>query len=482
MVLNKVILELDEIDFLSISNQFKQNKSQKFLKLFDLYRQKIDEKEIFIKLNVSNAAFYTLKSRLADKIQDYLFRNIMDERSEILKNVANIDNLIFQFPRETAIAIIKKIELDLVKYDMQNELVIVYHAFKKIYINTDKYYEYCQKYNSAVANSLAIDKGESVLLDFNQKLGEYYLNKEEQDLSRLVFYVKEMNNLSNLYPSDHLLVFKNIIHIQFSLFAKSSSEITVDNSVEELLNKTLLLCNSNVNDKCYRFIIKYLDVLHFEYFIQQELFKKAQQYFDKIANQKCDKVHCNRCYFTFNFFKSTIALSKFNKNEVLLINSLEKIEINEENIVEKILYANFIAYAYYSSSNHLLGIKVLTKLLNDVSLKQFAHAEIEVKLFLLLFYALEGDSDSFNVTYRSLTRKIRDSISFNYENALAFSDILKIAISYRSNDSKLTKIKLLIVKYNALNSCSKTILPELSMDEQFIEKLLFSNSSISINC
>ena len=37
---------------------------------------------------------------------------------------------------------------------------------------------------------------------------QYYLNKEEQDLNRLNFYRKEINNLSKLYPSNHLLVFK----------------------------------------------------------------------------------------------------------------------------------------------------------------------------------------------------------------------------------------------------------------------------------
>jgi len=481
MQLDKVIQELDEIDFCTISSQFRQNKSKKFLRLFELYRKHTDEGELFAQLNVSNAAFYTLKSRLMDKIQDYLYKNVKDERSEILKNVANIDNLIFQFPKETAIAIIKKIEQDLIKNDMQQELTVVYHALKKMNINTEKYYEYSQKYNIAVANSLAIDKGENVLLDFNQKLGQYYLNKEEQDFKRLMFYKKEINNLLNLYPSDHLLVFKYLIDVQYSLFVRQSDESIEEHSIEELLRRIVSVYNEHTDDKCYSFIMKYLDVLYFEYYIQQKLFVNAQKYFEKIVFNNLNKVHCNRCYFTFNFFISTIKLYKFNSKEDRLLTDVEAfdIEINLDNVFEKILFANFIAYSCYYSSSFKKGITTLNKLLSELSLKSFIHSEIEIKLFLLLFYALEGMHEHFNSTYRSLVRKIKDAIQYDYENALTLADILKTSISTRSEDSKLFRIRELSTKFNLLNNSSRAVLPGLGIDDLFVNKLL-SRKSIQL--
>ena len=164
MKLNKIVLQLTPDDYLNFSNQLKENRADKFLILLNHFRDDstISEAELLVKLDVKQAAYYTLKSRLLDKIQEFLYKNTADTRVELLQNVANIDHLVYQTQPDTAISILKKLEKELLEHDMPSELIIVYKALKKLHIHSDKYYEYLQLYNRHVAFNLAQDKAEEV--------------------------------------------------------------------------------------------------------------------------------------------------------------------------------------------------------------------------------------------------------------------------------------------------------------------------------
>ena len=70
MKIEKIISQLNEKDFSLLSEQFIQSKADKYLALLNIYRKgDLKEKEIVEKLNIKSPAFYTLKSRLYDKIQ-----------------------------------------------------------------------------------------------------------------------------------------------------------------------------------------------------------------------------------------------------------------------------------------------------------------------------------------------------------------------------------------------------------------------------
>ena len=135
MRLNKIVAQFNEHDYEELSSQLNETKADKFLTLLKYYREdKLDEKAIQEELNVKSASFYTLKSRLFDKIQEYLYQNTTDTRIALLNNIANIEHLVYKTPRETAIGILEKLEGELIQFDMPNELILVYKALKKLQI------------------------------------------------------------------------------------------------------------------------------------------------------------------------------------------------------------------------------------------------------------------------------------------------------------------------------------------------------------
>jgi len=123
--LEKVIHQLSDDDSAAIAQSFKSSKADKFLTLFEQVRENGAVAED------TSSSFYTLKSRLYDKVQEYLIDNMEEPRIDVLKKVAAIPSLIYDTPRDTAIAILTKLEADLKEFDMPNELTEVYAAFKK---------------------------------------------------------------------------------------------------------------------------------------------------------------------------------------------------------------------------------------------------------------------------------------------------------------------------------------------------------------
>ena len=69
-----IVLQLKEEEYNDLCRQFVETKADKYLRLLQLYREnKYTDEEIQDLLSVNTSAYYTLKSRLFDKIQDFRF-------------------------------------------------------------------------------------------------------------------------------------------------------------------------------------------------------------------------------------------------------------------------------------------------------------------------------------------------------------------------------------------------------------------------
>ena len=216
MKLHKIILQLSEKNYLLFSEHLKENKATKFYCLFHSYRKtRLSDSEIISQLAIKQSAFYTLKSRLYDKIQEFLYKNTKDARIELLQNSTNIEHLIYTTPRETAISILKKLEFELLEHDMSNELSAVYKALKKLHVNSPKYHTFRRCYDQQVALYLAKDKAEEILTLFCKTQSEYFLCKKEEHAQLLVFYKKELQNICNLHHSTSFHLSRKILRIQF---------------------------------------------------------------------------------------------------------------------------------------------------------------------------------------------------------------------------------------------------------------------------
>lgn len=467
---------MKEESFNSLSSQLKENKADKFHALLVHFREnQLTDEEIAENLKVNSNAYYTLKSRLYNKIQEFLTSNLSGPKADLLKSVANIPNLIFDTPRDTAMAVLTKLEKDLVEFDMPYELTNVYNALKKLHIHSPKYYEYTQLYNKHVAYTIALDKAEDLLANFHKNLGDYYASRDKALLEVLWLIKKEMTNLCRLYDSHHLTVYGNILNISFALFVPLPQAVENDDPVEDILAATEDILKTYPKDVTYQHLVTALNFLSFEYYHHLKLYKKEAQYFEAVNSRLSSFLLYNFCAFTSQFLISKIErYNQLNDEGKLYEENQQQLNDytpDESDVPNYINYIKYLAAGAFHAKKYSESVALLNKLLNDISFKNYAHSEIEVKLFLALSYSMINKYDPAHSVIRSASRKIREmSEEMDYENATVFIKILSLQMDSNSKSAE-EKLIALRNKFQLLNQGNTRMLEYLKLSDDFIKVL-----------
>lgn len=475
-MLHKIIHQLNERDYSLFSMQMEKTKADKYLLLLNNYRSgKKTDKEVLAGMNINSPAFYTLKSRLLEKIQYFLFRNTEETRTELIRNIAKIDYLVYNVPKETSIPILKKLEAELIKNDMPNELIIVYKALKKVHLNTPKHYDYSLLYNKHVAYNLAQDKAEDILTSFCKLLGNYYLNREELEYNKLRITKKEMENVCRLYDSHRLKIYKNILTIQYALFISGIEQGYDTIPVEQLLTETTEIIGRFKDDKVYKYLSPVMNYLYFEYYNQLQLRKSAQLYYNKIANNLDVLLLFNHTCFTSHFLISKIEYNE-RKAEPLEYNSLEE-SLHEDGPHTNDL-PNYILF-YYNRAIELCNqyhyseaIQTLNTLFRKISFKNISFIEVELKLFLAVLYILNKDEEHSIVIVRNTSRKISEEKDCEkYLTALYFIKFLK-SLNKKPGTKKDERIMLMYQLFKVNNKGRYKIFEFMSFKDELLTSLI----------
>src|SRR6185312_13741674 len=184
--LKKVIQQLNPKDFTQIRTALEKNGSEKFLHVLVSYHGNgVTDEAIRESINCSEGAFYVLKSRLLGKIQELLLENTDAHKAAFLQDGTTLTQYLCEYPRETAITILHQLEKIYTNNDTPQELISVYSALKKTHFHSDKYYHYSQLYNKHIAYTVALEKAEDVLLNFNRTLANYYFSQSANDIELL---------------------------------------------------------------------------------------------------------------------------------------------------------------------------------------------------------------------------------------------------------------------------------------------------------
>jgi hypothetical protein len=112
----------------------------------------------------------------------------------------------------------------------------------------------------------------------------------------------------------------------------------------------------------------------------------------------------------------------------------------------------------------------INNLLNEVSLKRYPNAQLEIKVILALQYCLLNDYDLFNQLINSIQRQIRIIGKENCEHLMIFTKILKVSIS-ELKKNKEEKIKALIRKFSMFQKQGFSPSMYIKMDDEFVSKL-----------
>lgn len=470
--LKNIIKQLSTEDYQAIYDSLIESSAEKSAYLLHAMRKRqLSDHKIMEELEVNNNAYYTLRSRLNQKIEEHLLQQMESPRTDILKNVANINEIIFTKKRAIAIATLKKLEKELLDYDLSNELTIVYKSLKKLHVND--HFHYSQLYNKHVTYMLAVDKAEDVLSQYFKKYGEYSLNGEETDQLGLSLMTKEMVNVSELYQSHRLYVYHSCVNIFHRLFVENEED--EQEPIEDILDKVQKIFDSYQLDSIYYHLNLVFEFLKLEYYNHYKLYRKAEKFYKKV-NDTVNNLLINYSLYTypsqFLITKIMRGIRLNTEHELYEENKavFQDFESNSSDIPQYINYILYRAVSCHYVEKHDEAARWINNLLNEISLKKYPIAQLEIKVILALQYCLLNDYDLFNQLINSIQRQIRLIGKERCEHLLVFTKMLKISLS-DIKKNKTDKIGDLANKFSHMEIPLTAHTKLIKIDETLIAKL-----------
>lgn len=426
--LKEITKDLSVQEYESVESKLIKTKASNFLFVLRAYREgKIEDKEIKNNLDLATNAFYTLKSRLYDRIQDELTAGVDPLKNDIFSQLALVHHVCYSCSSETAIAFLHKLEKDLLVYDMHGELLIVYSALKKLHYNTDKFFHYSQLHNRHVAFWLSLEKAEDTLSDFNLLFEQYDFSKSQDIIPKLQFLRLEVQNHSALKTSRQLKIIKSIMEIQCFLFCDIVPEeaADIDDLLKDALNHIQHLSDSS-RQKKWEIVLNYLS---FEYYNKTGQIAKANEFFEKTNQMRTNLLLYSNVALVSKFLISKIEFRSIKKPEQQ-IESEEAELLCNDSVYSKVQLGLYKAMTHYHTNAIKKGITELNNLLTLFTLKDYFHIVMEIKFTLAFFYLKTNDLDNSESVITSIYRKIKSEKLISYSNAL---DLVKFFNTFYLN-------------------------------------------------
>ncbi|HNV28645.1 MAG TPA: hypothetical protein PKJ83_05895 [Cyclobacteriaceae bacterium] len=475
--LKNIVKQLSDNDYKSIYDSLIESNAEKSAHLLKALRERqLSDSKIMVELEVNANAYYTLRSRLNQKIEEHLLQQMESPRTDILRKVANLNEVLFTKKRTITIATLKKLEKELLDYDLANELTIVYKSLKKIHINSPEHFQYSQLYNRHVAYMLAVDKAEDLMTEYFKKYGNYYLSNDETEKLGLSLLMKEMQNVARIYESHRLYVYQSCMLVFHRLFVEPDDNLHADGeSIEDIFTHVQKIFDTYNLDPLYYHLNLIFEFLKLEYYNHYKVYRQVEKYFEEV-NDAATNLLVNYSFYTFSarflITKLDRHLRLATEKEIYVENEslFEDIESDTQDVPRHTIFIIYRALGCYYVGKYEEAAKLINGLLNEVSLKKYPFVQMEVKAILALQYCMLKDFELFNQLTSSIQRQIRLFGKDECENVLLFLKILKIATS-EAKKEKAKKITAVIPKFKAIQVSYFAPTCFVRMDEQFVENL-----------
>jgi hypothetical protein len=266
------------------------------------------------------------------------------------------------------------------------------------------------------------------------------------------------------------------MYIFHRLFVEVDDNMQQDGeSIEDIFDKVQKIFESYHLDSIYYHMNLVFEFLKLEYYNHYKVYRQAEKYYEEV-NDACANLLVNYSTFTF---PSQFLISKVERHlragtEVELYTENEAIfldyEIDMQDLPKHIIYVVYRALSSYYVDKFDEAAKLINGLLNDVSLKRYPFAQLEIKSLLALQYTMLRDFELFNQLSNSIQRQIRLSGKDNCENIQLFLKILKIATS-EAKKEKAKKIQNVIPRLNAVTVDYFAPTKLIKLDEKFVSLL-----------
>ena len=477
-ILNKTIKKLSEEQYQELITQVSGKKKNKPFIVLETARQRdVEDSEMMQMLQVNPSTYYTLKSRLNSKIASILSKKVSNPISVLMEEVARVPANLFGTNREFSIRALKELEKQLIEYDLNAELIVVYKTLAQLHAYTDEYHQYDQLYNKHVAFSLAVSKAESLYYIFAKKLGIYLLTHDPSDLEEVILIKREMKNICELYQSHRLFVIYNMMHIYYlcSIAHKREGLKARELEIENIIREMNAIFEKYQLDTFYQNIKCISDFMFFEFYQKTLNQVRADFYLQKI-NVQIPEVASKHAMTFYIIQMLNSRIEKFMQDgdaERLteLNNHLEKyFDIHPEEVYHFISFKKFLAVSRFYQKDYTGSARIINELRNDISLKHYLFTDVECKLFQALQYCILGEDGLCMQIISSLKRQIREDENA-FSSAHIFIKLLKTALKPADYRKKIKKINDLWAEFNMANNGETPILRFLRLDENIIRRM-----------
>ncbi|MBX7127106.1 MAG: hypothetical protein K1X47_15530 [Cyclobacteriaceae bacterium] len=476
--LKNIIKQLSEKDYKLIYESLMESNAEKSAYVLKALRERqLSDSKILVELDVNPNAYYTLRSRLNQKIEEHLVQQMESPRTDLLRKVANLNEVLFTQRKTISIATLKKLERELIDYDLAHELTIIYKTLKKMHLHTAEHFQYSQAYNRHVAYMLAIDKAEDLLAEYFKRYGSYYLTGDHTQRMSLNLLLKEMHNVSNLYNSHRLYVYLSCMNIFHRLFVEKEESLEPDaESFEDIFDKVEKIFKTFNLDPLYYHLNLVFEYLRMEYYNHYRVYRESEKYYEEV-NDASSNLLVNYTHFTFpsQFLVSKLqrALRRASEHELLAEDEslFAEFEPDIQDVPRHVIYVVYRSLTYFYAGKINQSAKLLQDLLSTVGLKQFPFAQLEVKGLLAFQYCLINEFDLFQQLNGSIQRQARQFEKDECENVILLMKMLRLALS-ESGADKEKKLMTIVnrLKTTTVNYFSPTGM--IRMDDDLVKRLI----------
>lgn len=477
-ILSKTIKKLSDEEYQQLVMEVSGKKKNKpFLVLETTRTRDVEDSEMMELLQVNPSAYYTLKSRLNSKIAAILSKKVQNPIQTLMDEVSRVPAHLFGSNRDFSIRALRELEKQLIEYDLNAELILVYKTLAQLHLYSDDYDVYENKLNKHIAFSLAVSKAENLFFRFIKKLGVYQLNQSEAELEEVIMMKRELANICELYDSHRLFVLYNIARIYYlcNVPHKVDSLKSRELEIEGVLQKMSQIFESYPMDTFYQNMKGITDLLYFEYYIRTRNVVRADYYLQKVHQQMPDLMEKHIMhFFLIQFLRSKVMKYLIDGNiDHLQFQSerLEKemdIDLNES--FHHISLKRFLATVKFYQKDYHGAARKMNELRNQLSLKQFLFTDVDCKLFQALQYCILGDDSLCMQIISSLKRQIREQES-QFESAKNFMKILKTALKPADYRRKIKKITEMWNEFDEANKGYFPILTYVKVDENILRRI-----------
>ena len=478
-VLNKTIKKLTEEEYQQLINEVAgKKKSKPFMVLEAARLEDREDSEVMQMLQVNPSAYYTLKSRLNAKIASILSKKVQNPIQSIMDEVSRVPAHLFGNNKEFSIRALTELEKQLIEYDLNAELMVVYRTLAHLHLFSEHYPYYESKLNRHIAFSLSVSKAENMFFQFIKKLGEYQLSMKESDLEEVIMMKRELSNICELYESHRLFVLFNIARIYYlcNVPSKMAGLKSRELEIEGILQKMNHIFESYPLDTFYQNIKGITNLLYFEYYQRTNNQVRADFYLQRINEhmpEMLDK-HIMQ-FFIVQFLRSKVLkyLQDGNLDSLTLYNErFEKdLDIANTDTYHFVWLMKYLSIVKFYQNDYSGAAKKINELRNELSMKQFVYTDIDAKLFQAFQYCILGDDSLCMQIMSSLKRQIHEQ-SEEFESTKQLMKILKSALKPADYRKKIIKIAEYWKEFEKLNHESNTpVLTYVKMDDNILRKL-----------